>query len=213
MQFEILHHTLLTFPVFKNFKVTNVSKQFSPPEHKKRFPVTRYFVFVNLATAQECEQAVATLDGVDRWNWRIRINLSFTPTVPQTNKLNETHSPGQYGKPTLSNRLFVGGLPEFLDQEATESSMRELFDGFELQNISKLFRPNELFTAGKGKDCFCFIDLADSEQADRARLKLDWGTMWGGEVRVKIATPNGGGGQKKKERATKDEHPSRGWRE
>lgn len=209
---RVLQNSKLTLPVFEKFNVTNVSKQFSPPENKKHLPGNRYYAFVDLATTQECEDAIATLDGVDRWNWRIKISPAFTPTPPQTNKPNESYSSGPHGKPAPSKRLFVAGLPEFLDQETTERSMRELFEGFELKSISKLFYPKEPPKEGEGNHCFCFVEVTDFEQADRARLELDWKVMWDGEVRVKTATPSGGG-RKSEDRASRDERPSRGWRD
>jgi hypothetical protein len=100
-------------------------------------------------------------------------------------------------------RLFVAGLPNFPDQEATEHEIRELFAGYDVTSVSKLFLPKDLPQIGGGNHCYCFVELADDEQAVRAKANLDWKAMWGGEVRVKSATPTS--------RKT-EERTSKGWR-
>jgi RNA recognition motif-containing protein len=161
--------------VFHGFNITVISKPISPHESRKNQPGNHYYCFVDLATVEECEAAIRQLDGLDKWNGRIKVHH----TNGTSNKLHERQ------------RLYIAGLPEFPSQETTESSVRELFEGYEITTISKLFFPKEKVEKRTGNHCFCFVEMNSGQEADRARLELDWKQMWGGEVRVKIATPNG----------------------
>ena len=104
-------------------------------------------------------------------------------------------------------RLFIAGLPEFPDQETTESRIRELFDGFELTSITKLFLPKDESKRAEGNHCYCFVEVSNDEDADRAQKSLDWKEIWDSVIRVKPAASGGGdkGGKEpsdRKERQT-----------
>lgn len=90
-------------------------------------------------------------------------------------------------------RLFIGGLPQFPDQEATDLNIKELFDTYDVSTISKLFLPRETVEPREGNHCYCFVELADEEQTDKAIVELDWKEKWGGNVRVKPATTSNPG--------------------
>ena len=100
------------------------------------------------------------------------------------------HTTGASGKLGERRRLFVGALPEFPDQENLEAGVKELFEGFEVSNVSKLFLPREMSEEREGNHCYCFVELADEIQTDKAILELDWKEKWDGKVRVKPATSN-----------------------
>lgn len=129
------------------------------------------YCFVDVRSANEAQAAIAALDGLKKWDWTLKVNLSR----------------GTSGKLDERRRIFLGGLPAFPDQEATDAGVRELFKGFEIKSISKLFAPREE-KDDEGNHHFCFVELADEEQTDAAIKELDWKDMWGWKVRVKPAT-------------------------
>lgn len=169
----------------QRINVDVIGNSISPHESKKDEEGNHYYCFVDLCSASDTEAAIAKLNGVERWNWRLRVNRATgTPT-----KLGERR------------RVYVSGLPEFESQELTEAGIRELFgSAFEVKNVSKLLQPREP-KSEEGNRCYCFVELADEEQTDAAIAELDWKEMWGWKVRVKPATGT--------ERQTA---PARGWR-
>jgi RNA recognition motif-containing protein len=160
--------------LFEGFNVEVVSKLISAHESTKEKPGNHNYCFVDLASASEAEEAIKALDGKEMWGWHIKVN----------------HTSGASGKLGERRRLFVGGLPEFADQEATEAGVKELFEGFEVSKISKLFLPRETSEERAGHHCYCFVELAAESQTDKAILELDWKEKWDGKVRVKPATSN-----------------------
>jgi RNA recognition motif-containing protein len=142
--------------LFQGFNVLIVGKLISPHESKKDEPGNHHYCFVDLATAEEAVEATKSLDGMGKFGGHVKVDRSFGTS----RKLAERRS------------LYVGGLPEFESQEALEAAMRKLFGGYAINNISKLFSPavpkNE-----EGNRMFCFVELANGEQADAAIAELD----------------------------------------
>jgi RNA recognition motif-containing protein len=166
--------------LFDGFGVELVSKLKSPHDTMKEKPGNHNYCFVDLASASDAEPAIKALNGKEMWGWHIKVN----------------HSTGVSGKIGERRRLFVGGLPEFADQGATEAGVKELFEGFEVSKVSKLFLPRETSEEREGHHCYCFVELADDNQTDKAILELDWKEKWEGKVRVKPATSNPKGFQR-----------------
>jgi len=157
--------------LFEGFKVDVVSKVISAHESKKQLPGNHNYLFVDLVSAEEAEPAIRQLNGLEKWGWKITVNHSSA----SSKKLGERR------------RLFVGGLPEFSDQDATDAGIRELFEGYKISVVSKLFLPRDSSEAREGNHAFCFVELEDEEQTDRAIVELDWTEKWNGKVRVKPA--------------------------
>jgi RNA recognition motif-containing protein len=160
--------------LFEGFNVEVVSKLISAHESTKQKPGNHNYCFVDLASAGDTEVAIQALNGREVWGWQIKVD----------------HTTGASGKLGERRRLFVGGLPEFADQDATEAGIKELFDGFEVSKVTKLFLPRESSEEREGSHCYCFVELADEQQTDRAIVELDWKEQWDGKVRVKPATSN-----------------------
>jgi RNA recognition motif-containing protein len=159
--------------LFKSFNIELVSKLKSAHESTRGKPGNHDYCFVDLASASDAEQAIKALNGKEMWDWHLKVN----------------HTTGS-GKLAEKRRLFVGGLPEFPDQDATEAGVKELFEGFEISKVSKLFLPRESSEEREGHHCYCFVELAGEEQTEKAILELDWKEKWDGKVRVKPATSN-----------------------
>ncbi|KAK0130322.1 hypothetical protein ONS96_000843 [Cadophora gregata f. sp. sojae] len=171
-RFESQHEANLQMTeLFKDYNVKVISKPISAHESKKGLPGNHNYCFVDLATPEEAAAAATALDNMPKWDWNIKVSVSRSTS----------------GKVTERRRLFVGGLPEFADQDTADRKIQELFEGFEIATISKLKVPQDNGD-GKKKNCFCFVDLVKDEDADRALLELDWKEKWGIQVRVKPAT-------------------------
>jgi RNA recognition motif-containing protein len=166
--------------LFEGFNVEVVSKLLLTNEFMREKPGNHNYCFVDVASAGDAEAAIQALNGKEVWGWHIKVN----------------HTTGASGKLGERRRLFVSGLPEFADQDATEASIKELFEGFEVSKVSRLFLPRESSEEREGSHCYCFVELADEQQTDRAILELDWKEKWDRKVRVKPATSNAKGSQR-----------------
>jgi RNA recognition motif-containing protein len=169
--------------LFEGFNVEVVSKLVSAHESTRGKPGNHNYCFVDLASQSETEAAIKALDGKEMWDWHIKVNHTFGAS-------------GASGKLAERRRLFVGGLPEFGDQDAAEAGVKELFEGFEISKVSKLFLPRETGEEREGHHCYCFVELANEDHIEKAILELDWKEKWGGKVRVKPATSNPKGGNR-----------------
>ncbi|TAQ89480.1 hypothetical protein B7494_g2239 [Chlorociboria aeruginascens] len=154
----------------EGFNVQAVSKMISPHESKQFQGNHNYYCFVDLSTKEEANAAIAALDGLEKWNCKIKVDRAT----------------GTSGKLGERRRLFVGGIPD-LEEQAAEREIRDLFSDFEIKTISKLFSPKESLKGEPGNSRFCFVELADEQQTDNAIASLDWLDKWDGKVRVKPA--------------------------
>ncbi len=71
---------------------------------------------------------MGSLKGLEKWGWNIIVRVSK----------------GISSKVSARRRSFVGGLPEFPDQETMDLKIQELFEGYELSSISKLNVPRDI---------------------------------------------------------------------
>ncbi|KAL1303409.1 hypothetical protein AAFC00_006800 [Neodothiora populina] len=95
----------------------------------------------------------------------------------------QTSTPSQGGR-----RVYVGNLPEFPSQENMEEQLRSVFGDFSVESISKMITGNPREDDDSGLHHYCFVDLADAQQAQAAIAKLDNSEMtWGGSLRVNVA--------------------------
>lgn len=156
------------------FSVEVISKLVSAHESKKDEPGNHNFCFVDLASSSLADQALQALNGLEMWGWQLKVNKARGASV----KLAERR------------RLYVGGLPDFAGPLATEAGIKELFQGYQIQVVSKLFPPKEDRKDEEGNHHYCFVELSDEQQTDAAIEALDWKEMWGWKVRVKPALGN-----------------------
>lgn len=155
----------------ENIKLDVIGNLISPHESKRQEEGNHYYCFVDLVSADDTATAVAALNGLPAWNWKLRVSRA-------------TGSPAKAGE---RRRVYVSGLPEFDGVEATEKGVRELFEGYEVRNVSRLLQPREP-KSEEGNRCYCFVELGTDEERERAIAELDWKEMWGWKVRVKAAT-------------------------
>jgi len=84
-------------------------------------------------------------------------------------------------------RLYVGGLPRFLDQVITNSKIRELFQGFNVEVMSKMISPHISEKDDRGNHYYCSVDLAAAEDVDAAISALDGKEKWNWTIKVNRA--------------------------
>ncbi|TGO30157.1 hypothetical protein BPAE_0007g00340 [Botrytis paeoniae] len=169
--------------IFEGFDVEVVSKLISPHPSKVEEGGNHYYCFVDLANNTQVNDAVKMFDGNE---WGLKVSRA---------------SGGASGKVVEKQRIYVGGLPDFGDEAATEAEIRELFSEYTVKWVSKLCSPRE---PREGNSHFCFVELQDSQEADGAIVNLDWSEKWGGKIRVKPSLSNA--------QSKQGETPTRGWR-
>jgi hypothetical protein len=86
-------------------------------------------------------------------------------------------------------RLFVGGLSDISCQSFVNAEMEDLFEGFDLQAVSKrvlpVHRDPQIPATGQ---CYCFVDLSTAEEAGAAMTALNgMPTPYGGVYKLNIA--------------------------
>lgn len=165
--------------LFKGYNVEVVGKQISPHPSVQEDPGNNYYCFVDLASEQEASHAIRTLNGIKKWNWKIKVSRTKT----KSGKLHERQ------------RVYVGDLPYFKDEITLQAELRNLFEDFgEIKVVSKLFgqseepikREPEMDTSRR---YYCFVEFAEGKQADAAIEALNDKEKWDCKIRVKAANP------------------------
>jgi RNA recognition motif-containing protein len=90
-------------------------------------------------------------------------------------------------------RLYVGSLPRIEPQAAADAQMQELFgsEGVELTAVSKMISPHPSKASDPGNHYYCFVDLANADDVERAIEALNGREIEGwGAIRVNKAKNN-----------------------
>ena len=87
-------------------------------------------------------------------------------------------------------RVIVSGLPKPIDQATSDAELRELFDGFEVEAISKVKWPQEVKHDANMNVRFAFIDFRSAEEAKTAVHRLNGMQRWGGTLQVAVVRRN-----------------------
>ena len=184
--------------MFAGYTIETISKSHPgyEPKDGKEPPENPNYCFVDLATADEAIKAIASLNGLSKWNGTLKVAQSRSRS-------------GRLGE---RRRLFVAGLPEFPDEETAESRIRELFEGFELTSVTKLFLPKDEAKRAEGNHCYCFVEVSTDEDADRAQKSLDWKEIWDSVVRVKPAFSGEKAGREPSDRSSPNVREKQTWR-
>ena len=86
-------------------------------------------------------------------------------------------------------RLYVGRLSKRSGQHTVDLEMRDLFDGFDLQAVSKIIPPHPSKRTESGDHHYCFVDLPTAQEAENAMRLLDGKkTAQGGTYKVQPST-------------------------
>ncbi|EHK98759.1 putative ELAV-like protein 2 [Glarea lozoyensis 74030] len=89
-------------------------------------------------------------------------------------------------------RLYVGGPPRFPNQATTNQQIIELFEGYDLQIVSKLISPHESVNQHLGNHYYCFVDLGSKEDAEKAVAALDGIEKWNWNIIVRHSSGRSG---------------------
>jgi RNA recognition motif-containing protein len=160
--------------LFGSFKINVVSKLISPHSSILEAPGNHYYCFVDLHKTEDVDGAIATLNGLDMWNWNIIISRA---------------SKAISGKLHERQRLYVAGLPTLEDEKTLKNEITGLFQRFgEVKLVSKVLQKSDSNPDHKNTG-YCFVEMADGAQADAAIASLDQTERWDWKVSVRRANP------------------------
>lgn len=122
-----------------------------------------------------------------------RQSFDFTPSKPSSfvfDRFARNDAREHWTKPVEEGkRLYVGGLSDISDQQFVNEEMRQLFEGHNIEAVSKRILPahRNMATAATGQ-CYCFVDFPSAVEAEDAMVALNGKpTPYGGAYRIKIA--------------------------
>ncbi|KAL9527457.1 ribonucleoprotein [Sphaerulina musiva] len=161
------------------------------------------YCFVEFKTQEDATNAMNSLQGINLQGRALRINPKTdrkpNPTAertargwgPRATDGNENSYPNnrwkredaqpQWNAPAEDpKRVYVGSL-HASDQETINAEMKSLFEGYEINEISKLITPHESKQTESGNHHYCFATFDRQEEAQR-----------GVEAMNGQPTPNGG---------------------
>ena len=123
-----------------------------------------------------------------------RRSFDFTPATAASPLVFDSYSWSDarehWTKPTKEGReLYVGGLSDICDQEFVNEEKRQLFEGDNIQAVSKRVLPDHrnMAVAATGQ-CYCFVDLPSAAEAENAIAALKGTpTPYGGMYRLSTA--------------------------
>ncbi|EEH36401.2 hypothetical protein PAAG_06819 [Paracoccidioides lutzii Pb01] len=169
------------------------------------------YCFVELETKQQADLAIMELNGKDMLGRPVKIK----PGIPKSSKEpfgrrdmattpekqpprfvferweRSDASSHWYDYSSQGRRLFVGGLPRMPNQPTADYEIRKLFYGFNIEAISKVISPHPSKRSQPGNHYYLFVDLASSEEADRAIEALTGvSAVWGSRVHINKARGN-----------------------
>ncbi|ODH38579.1 hypothetical protein ACO22_02279 [Paracoccidioides brasiliensis] len=170
------------------------------------------YCFVELETKQQADLAILELNGKDMLGRPVKIK----PGIPKSSKepfgrrdmattpekqpprfvferweRSDDASSHWYDYSAQGRRLFVGGLPRMPNQPTADYEIRKLFYGFNIEAISKVISPHPSKRSQPGNHYYLFVDLASSEEADRAIEALTGvSAVWGSRVHINKARGN-----------------------
>ncbi|RMD39266.1 hypothetical protein DV735_g5857, partial [Chaetothyriales sp. CBS 134920] len=190
------------------FNITGISMSFDPFTSRNRS-----YAFVDFETTEDAQRAIAELNGQELLGRPVKINpgvrkdagsassQSRNPEIDgqrrgtdragnrasfQDNANGSNRVPNS-ARPENPTRLYVGNLPNIEPQEALETELANLFQGFQIKNVSRLIAPHESRAEEPGNHHYCFVDFESAEEADRALEALSGQeSPWGGERRDSV---------------------------
>ncbi|TGO53114.1 hypothetical protein BOTNAR_0304g00080 [Botryotinia narcissicola] len=165
------------------------------------------YCFVTFTTKDMAEEALNRYDGQEFKNRTLRVKpgvRSDRSTRPQgsssetplytidrwkSSDRETSQRPERqvYTSSQDGRRLYVGGLPRIDDQETANRKIREIFEGFDVEVVSKLISPHPSKVEEGGNHYYCFVDLANNTQVNDA-VKMFDGNEWG----LKVSRASGG---------------------
>ncbi|KAJ5169193.1 uncharacterized protein N7482_004787 [Penicillium canariense] len=157
------------------------------------------YCFVDLQTKEHAQQAMTELDGRDMLGRPVKIKPGVAKSAERAAE--QPRSPVAMGRwrpqegtsgakvnSDSSQRVYVGGLPRLTEAESVESNMRTFFQGYSVENVSKVFTPHPAKRFEPGDHYYLFVDFSSVDEAQRAMDTLNGHQgPWGGPLRVQRA--------------------------
>ncbi|MCJ1464898.1 hypothetical protein MMC07_003513 [Pseudocyphellaria aurata] len=158
------------------------------------------YCFVELTSKEHADRAIRDLNGQDFLGRPIKMGPGVSPSrgKPTARKEHVTPSFRPHPRPTFDRwvrtdasehwkaytqqkrRLYVGGLPPMPNHYSVDAEVRNLFEGFKIDAVSKIVIPRI-----PGHDHrYLFVDFPTAAEAERARKAVNGMTKWGVQVRV-----------------------------
>ncbi|KAJ5263837.1 hypothetical protein N7478_011442 [Penicillium angulare] len=172
------------------------------------------YCFVDLKTKEDAERAMTDLDGKDILGRPVKIKPGVAKSPAeraneqQQQQQQQSQQPQQQRSPfsmdrwrrqegeslakannfDSSKRVYVGGLPRVAEPEDLETKIKVFFQGYNVENVSKLFTPHPAKRFEPGEHYYLFVDFSSVEEAQRAMDTLSGQQgPWGGPIRVQRA--------------------------
>ncbi|KAF3391305.1 hypothetical protein F1880_007521 [Penicillium rolfsii] len=166
------------------------------------------YCFVDLQTKEHAERAMVELDGHDMLGRPVKIKPGVAKSAERAAEHTRTpfSSPMSRWRPSESSnnsntissakvnnndssqRVYVGGLPRLTEPESVQSNMRTFFQGYNVENVSKVFTPHPAKRFEPGDHYYLFVDFSSVEEAQRAMDTLNGQQgPWGGPLRIQRA--------------------------
>ncbi|RMZ77870.1 hypothetical protein DV738_g4198, partial [Chaetothyriales sp. CBS 135597] len=194
------------------FNITGISMSIDPFTNRNRS-----YAFVDFETTEDAQRAMAELNGQELLGRPVKINPGMRKEVGSTSSqsrnpdidgqrrgadragnrasfqenANGSNRAPNNARPENPTRLYLGNLPSIEPQEALEAELANLFQGFQIKNVSRLIAPHESRAEEPGNHHYCFVDLESAEEVDKALETLGGQeSPWGGELRISKARDN-----------------------
>ncbi|KAF2154773.1 hypothetical protein K461DRAFT_291689 [Myriangium duriaei CBS 260.36] len=117
-------------------------------------------------------------------------------TKPQEgSRQGESTNTGSWKRPAWESQevtqktLYVSGLPHADTDVVSETEIREIFKGFDVESVSKRKNPTQSFRENPGNHYFCFVVFTTNEEASKAMIATNGIEIQGSPIRVSIARP------------------------
>jgi RNA recognition motif-containing protein len=147
-------------------------------------------VRINLKTDRKTQKDRPPTKTYDKgWRPQQVPSLEANENVYAFNRWERDDARSRLTAPTAERRrLYVGGLPQIPNQDSLNSEMRQLFDGYNVEAVSKLISPHQAKREQPGSHYFCYVDVPTAEDAQDAADRLNGKpTPYDGAYQVRIA--------------------------
>ncbi|KAK5137581.1 hypothetical protein LTR08_007876 [Meristemomyces frigidus] len=159
-----------------------------PGHHVRGRPVK-----VNIKTKRKGEHAARLPTKTHDRGWRAHEvpSLDVNENAHVFDRWNRADAAKHWTAPMDEGRcVYVGGLPQVPNQDSLNAEMRVLFQGWNIEAVSKIIPPSEYKRHLSGSHHYCFVDLSNERDVHDAIAALDGtSTAYGGNYKMQIARP------------------------
>lgn len=186
--------------LFQDYNLQVVSKLITPHASAFEEDSSNSYCFVDVATPEDAKNAVTMLNGQETphgGSYKVR----HAHSKKREERGGAERSSEGFGgssrpayvprtEPTVTSRVYVGGLPQLEPQDLLDQELRKVFAGFEIDKISNLITPRvrDENEQQNGNFFYCFVDFASPQVAQQAVDAFDGKPSPSGEpLKVRLA--------------------------